>query len=117
MYPPIDLFRRNSPGDNSRTPLEIIAAEQRIITFADALITWMYSEEMSDIALDPKIAAFMTHETQYNPGGLAYGGTTKHMILERTDPDANRLFIDLLRAAWERRCWQAKYGMRASPHE
>ena len=114
-------MKHRPPGDDRRSawyrPLEITAAEQRILTFADALVTWMKETSWPPDHAD-RIDGFMTHTTERNPGLTQfinedpYRGVTKHWTLERLDPDANRLFMDLLRAAWERRCWQVRYGER-----
>ncbi len=103
------------PGDNARSAWnrgpEIIAAEQRILTYADALLTWMRRENLGP-EFESKAAAFFTHQTTRNPGltQIEYpAGTTKQWVLEKLDPDSNRFFIELLRAAWELRCWRAHY--------
>lgn len=109
------------PGDDRRSARgrapELIAAEMRILTFADALVTWM-RETPWPPAHGEKLDGFMTHKMNRNPGldpiteENWYNGTTSYMTLEKLDPDANRLFMDLLRAAWERRCWQVHWGER-----
>ena len=98
------------PGDDGqsawRRAPEIIAAEQRILTMADALLTWMHNCEFTEEDAH-RVDSFFTHESDRNPGLKEfYSGTTKQWFLEKFDPDANRLLFDLLRATWERRCWQ-----------
>ena len=120
---PFDMFaqyRAVTPGDNRRTPLEVLAAEQRIVTFADALLTWM-REMQPELGQSPEMAGFFTHE-RGNPLAAQPGDgydpvskePVKHMVLDKMDRDANRLMLDLLRAAWERRTWQAYHGLRSN---
>lgn len=109
---------RDFPGDDRRAArgraLEIVAAEQRILTHADGLIEWMKETDWPpDFA--HKVDRFFTHELQRNPGGESFEdqgplGVTKVFTLEKLDPDANRIFLELLRAAWELRCWKRYYG-------
>jgi len=100
------------PGDDAQSAWnrgpEILAAEQHILTYADALLTWMRTADLGTLMQDPKIVRFFTHE-----GGNPFTepvSVTRQMVLELLDPDANRFFAELLRAAWERRCWRAHYG-------
>ena len=95
----------------NRAP-EIIAAERRILTYADALLTWMRREDFSvDAKFTESLDAFFTHTSQRNPGLSPINeGTTSKWILEKLDPDANRFFLDLLRSAWELRCWRQRSG-------
>ena len=100
---------------------EIVAAEQRILTSADALMTWM--TQINWGPEEPALERFFMHTSSTNPGARRMdfltheGGVTKAWILERIDPDANRFFMELLRSAWELRCWKARYGLTVSPHE
>jgi hypothetical protein len=102
------------PGDDGRSAWnrgpEIIAAEQRILTYADALLSWCRASTF-DTQYMVKLADFFTHTRKYNPGGepVPMGETTAWM-LERLDPDANRFLVELMRAAWELRCWKERYG-------
>jgi hypothetical protein len=121
---PFDKYLREARlaarGDNSSQPLEVLASEQRIITMADALLSWMRSEEMHDILNLESVDRFFTHTSNVNPGAGPDSpnlGKTKVWILDKLDPDANRFFFDLLRATWERRCWQQRYGLRATLDE
>jgi hypothetical protein len=105
----------DTPGDDTRSAWnrgpEIIAAEQRILTYADALLTWMRSIDLGPV--EDKYAAFFTHESYFNPAVEQIEhpvGTTKQWLLDKLDPDTNRFFLELLRAAWERRCWRTHYG-------
>ena len=94
---------------------EVIAAEQRILTLADALVTWMRAEEWTPETVQERMVDFFTHKSNYNPAAGSDDpgiGTTKVWILDRMDRDANRLFMELLRATWELRCWKAAYGER-----
>jgi hypothetical protein len=116
MHELFDRYRRGTPGDNGRTPLEVLAAEQRILSYADALVTWMQKEENASWSHSPAIDGFITHQ-RGNPLTGDTEGKTIHMVLDKLDPDTNRFFLELLRAAWERRCWQAHHGLRATPHE
>ena len=92
---------------------EVIAAEQRILTYADALVTWMRSEVLRPPAVANATVDFFSHQSTLNP---ACGpddpacGITKVWILDKMDRDANQLFMELLRATWDRRCWRASYG-------
>lgn len=105
------------PGDDRRSACyrgpEIIAAESRIITYAEALLEWMQRVDLEP-GTQRKISDFMTHTTQRNPATkeLEWPGQTTAWLLERTDPDANRFLMELIRAAWERRQWQERYGER-----
>lgn len=103
----------NFPGDDRRSAYsrgpEIIAAEQRVLVLADGLLTWMRHVDVGDHAWTDRLAAFFTHQSRRNPGGEVIG-TTEQLVLEKMDPDANRLLVELLRAAWELRCWQTHYG-------
>jgi hypothetical protein len=110
------------PGDNapeSSRP-EVVAAEQRMLTYADALLTWMRKEDfgITDIGPSPLAYAmdrFFTHvHGAKNPGWGPSAETPmaddQVWMLDKMDYDANRLLLELLRAAWERRCWRARYG-------
>ena len=107
------------PDDDRRSarlkPLEIITAEQRILTRADALLTWMVELEWGDDT--STLDAYYRHTTQSNPGSrplvmhTSEGTVTKTWILDQMDRDANMLFMELLRSAWELRCWRAHYGL------
>lgn len=104
------------PGDDRRSAWnrapEIVAAEQRILTYADALLTWLRKEDFSaDQKFTESLDAFFTHVSQRNPGLMEISdGVTSKWILEKLDPDANRFFLDLLRSAWELRCWRQRHG-------
>lgn len=105
------------PGDDRRSAHfrapEIIAAEQRILTYADALLTWMRQQSYPP-EWERKLEGFMTHKLDRNPGlQPMLEGTTTYWILEKLDPDANRLFMDLMRSAWELRRWKAHWGEEA----
>jgi hypothetical protein len=103
---------------------EIDATEGRILSLADALLTWMRK-----VPWTPEAAAhvdgFMAHITGSPLARNAhdqtdehiYNGDTSHYILDKLDPDANRLMWMLLRAVWERRCWQHAYGERPTLNE
>lgn len=105
------------PSDERRSawhrPPEIIAAEQRILTYADGLLTFMRSEKTDVLSEAQGSIAFFTHSMGTglapNPFGKPYGVTKKY-LLERMDPDNNRLLAELLRAAWDLRCWRAHHG-------
>lgn len=119
-YYPGDRFRRESPGDNKPewTRPEIVAAEQRVLMFADALVSWMKHQDWGDTSA--AIDGFFTHVLDKNPGCGAddeESVDTEVWVLDKLDRDANQLFFDLLRAAWERRCWQTHYGERETPHD
>ena len=99
---------------------EVVAAEQRILTFADGLLTWMRKIEwgLEDGEASPlmnSIDNFFTHRPgNVNPG---WGPSselpikpTQIWIMDKMDHDANRLLLELLRATWERRNWRARYG-------
>ena len=107
---------RNTAGDNARAAWaqpEVVAAERRILTLADALVTWMRTEEWQPDEIAHQMADFFTHTTNINPGcgpDDPAAGVTKVWILDKMDRDANRLFVELLRATWDRRCWRAHYG-------
>ena len=102
------------PGDDRRSawyrPLEITAQEQRILTLADALLTWMTVVDWGPTT--PAISDFMMHTNHWNPARkqLDLGANHKVWMLEKTDPDANRLFLELLQAAWHLRAWRVRYG-------
>lgn len=95
---------------------EIIAHEQQILTLADALLTWMRQRaDLGTLLHDEKYSIFFTHElpkSNFNPFGQPVGaeGVSKQWLLEKMDPDANRFFAELLRAAWHRRHWREHYG-------
>jgi hypothetical protein len=118
--------RPGTPGDNAPSNFrpEIIAAEQRILTCADALLVWMKEMQPWEPRLASEIDVFMAHMAP-NPlkrrpedatDDRAHANVTRYVI-DKMDPDANRMMFELLRAAWERRCWQAAYGERSSPRE
>jgi len=118
------MFGHIVPGDNMPPNLrpEIVAAEQRILTCADALLFWMKQMHPWEPRLASHIDAFMAHMAP-NPlyrrpedrlDDRAYEDFSR-FVLDKLDPDANRMMFELLRAAWERRCWQAHYGERSSP--
>lgn len=96
-------------------PPEIIAAEQRILTLADALLVWLREVDITPEYRE-KMALFFTHESKRNPGlaqddGIADDlSVTKMWLLEKMDPDANRFLVELLRAAWDLRCWRCHHG-------
>jgi hypothetical protein len=104
-------------GDTGRDawsrPPEIIATEQQILTLADALVTWM---RVTDVGEDTsRMADYFTSKAYKCPASEPLsnpGSEVKSWFLERMDPDANRLFCELLRAAWERRLWQVHYHER-----
>lgn len=105
------------PGDDRRSawfrPPDVVAAETNILTLSDALLTWMQQEPIN-IADVPRVLAFFTSEGA-NPFGAPLadpGGTTKRWFLERMDPDANRLFAELLRTAWHLRKLKERYELR-----
>lgn len=112
---PAQMFR-NTPGDNGQ-PIwrpEVHAAESHVLTLADALVTWMRKTEWKP-GEAAKIVDFFAH-TGVNPSALL-GRDSGYEIappimytLDRLDPDANRLFMELLRAAWDRRMWRKHYG-------
>lgn len=102
------------PGDRApeMSRPEVVAAEQRILTFADGLVTWMRVTPWEPEKAARGLHDFLTHTSEVNPAG-GPGERGKIHILDRLDPDANRLFMDLLRAGWERRCWKAYYGEKS----
>lgn len=118
--PTLQAIRAAQRDDTWRTPPEVIATEQRILITADALLTWMKRTPITDETrvLHDKINGFFVHEAG-NPfaedtNDLDNVKVTK-LILDLMDRDTNRLFMDLLRACWERRCWQNFHGMRYDP--
>jgi hypothetical protein len=105
------------PGDDAQSAWnrgpEIIAAEQRILLYADGLLSFLRSPAMDEVMNDQKATLFLTHEYGTANGVNPFGqptGETKQWLLERLDPDNNRLFAELLRAAWDLRCWKTHYG-------
>lgn len=116
--------RPGVPGDNGPAGLrpEITAAEQRILTAADALLVWMKEMRPWDPKTAGQVEAFMAHLAP-NPLTRRVEDATddrahesvSHYVLDKMDPDANRMMFELLRAAWERRCWQTHYGERRDP--
>jgi hypothetical protein len=68
---------------------------------------------MASLMSDPKAIRFLTHEWGQANGVNPFGremGDPKEWLLEKFDPDNNRLIAELLRAAWDLRCWKASYG-------
>jgi hypothetical protein len=125
MFQQFGQLRPGVPGDNGPDKLrpEIVAAEQRILTCADALLIWMKEMQPWEPRVAGQIDAFMAHQAR-NPlhrrvedvcDDAAYAGKITSFVLDKMDPDANRMMFELLRAAWERRCWQALYGERQDP--
>jgi len=117
------MFGHIVPGDSMPPNLrpEIVAAEQRILTAADCLLTWMTELKPWDPKVAAKIDGFFAHMSN-NPlarrasdplDDRAYENVS-HYVLDKMDPDANRMMYELLRAAWERRCWQQTYGERTT---
>jgi hypothetical protein len=111
--------RRPHPGDDRRSAYnrgpEIIAAEERILLYADGLLSFMRSAPMDKVMQDPKVIKFLTHEWGAANGRNPFGqplnmGESKQWLMELMDPDNNRLFAELLRAAWDLRCWRQHYG-------
>ena len=107
------------PGDNmpeyART--DVVAAEQRILTYADALLTWMRKVDWESPENRPAAEAmdrFFTHTSAWNPAWGPSSETvqkpTQCWIMDKLDHSANQIFMDLLRACWERRNWRARYG-------
>jgi hypothetical protein len=72
----------------------------------------MRSEKTDILSESAGAIAFFTHR---NGQGFAPNpfdkpiGTTQKYLLERMDPDNNRLLAELLRAAWDLRCWREHY--------
>ncbi len=124
MFGHYGQMRPGTPGDNGPPQLrpEIIAAEQRILTCADTLLTWMIELKPWDPKVAQQIDGFFAHITgnplahkpQSDPLGDKNYENVSHYVLDKMDPDANRFMYELLRAAWERRCWQQNYGERES---
>lgn len=115
-----------TPGDDRRSAWnrqpEIVAAEQRILMYADGLLQFM-RRAVAEGGFTPeyvgKIEMFFTHMSQVNPfskpdapatDAEKYEGRTEVWLLEKLDPDNNRMLGELLRAAWELRNWKARYG-------
>lgn len=125
---PMGPIRRDSPGDN-RHPMsrpEIVAAEQHILDLADAFVAWLKRAPLNP-ELRTRVDGFMAHEMP-NPLRRPSWDTLDEKvrsesvmstmyILDKLDPDANRFFFELIRAAWNRRCWQVHYGERANVHD
>jgi hypothetical protein len=95
---------------------EIVAAEQRILTMADGMLDWMRKAREYDSTEGDALVKFMVHEGRNplrgQPHDLDKPVEFSIYFLDRMDRDANRLFIDLMRACFERRCWQKHYGER-----
>jgi hypothetical protein len=112
---PFGSYRTGPPGDNGPSRPEIVASEQRVLIAADALCSWM-----REVPWPPedatKVNGFMMHTIERNPAmpprnelALDYGEPVV-CVLDKMDRDANRFFFDLMRAAWELRCWRRHYG-------
>jgi hypothetical protein len=112
LYPRIGEVRGDNMPEWARP--EVVAAEQRILTYADALLTWMRRETWSPDRAALALTDYFIHASDHNPGiGAGHDAEvyeTHVMVLDKMDDDANRFMMDLLRAAWERRCWRAHYG-------
>lgn len=96
-------------------PLEIIAAEQHILTLADGLVDWMMHEPITDAKEQSEYYEFFTAHGPA-PNGLATDiKGQRRFILERMDVDTNRIFLELLRAAYQRRKWKQYYEYAYAP--
>lgn len=116
------LYRNQSPGDN-RHPMsrpEIVASEERVLQWADALLRWIRHTEWPE-GLADRIDLFMAHEGPNPYRSLPADADTpvqvERYVLTKTDLETNQFLMELLRAAWERRCWQTHYGERKSPFD
>ena len=113
-YPLVPFGKYRVPGDSGppwHMP-EIVACESRILTLADGLFTWMREVKIDDPEYRARLDAFMTAHGNGLQGYML--DPPKQHVLDTLDPDANRLFFELMRAAWERRAWQMHYGVRVA---
>lgn len=110
-FPSLPAKTPYNPDRNPELALEVLAFESRILTLADALVIWMrrlpFTSESARLCnnfiADPKYTT--------NPAGkpLSWTDGPDMLLLDKLDPDANKLLLELLRTAWHLRSWKQFY--------